>query len=119
MRRKTRGFSLYAYIATLFVALLFGFAAVTITTQYIQTRNMLLVSAGALFERVSEQTRQGLDRITEPALLTVRLLSRSYLVTAKTEVTRYATSAIMVEALRSGAPLSVMAAWNQRRSRGS
>jgi HD-GYP domain-containing protein (c-di-GMP phosphodiesterase class II) len=106
MRPGPKGFSLYAYIATLFVALLFAFAAVTITAQYIQTRNMLLVSAGALFERIGEQTKQGLGRITEPAILSVRLLSRSYLVTAKTEEARFATSRIMVEALQSGSALS-------------
>jgi len=105
MRPKPKGFSLYAYIATLFVALLFAFAAVTIATQYIQTRNMLLVSAGALFERIGEQTRQGLGRITEPAILSARLLSRSYLVTARTEETRFATSRIMVEALQGGAAI--------------
>ncbi|WP_395021929.1 HD domain-containing phosphohydrolase [Dongia sp.] len=108
MRPKPKGFSLYAYIATLFVALLFAFAAVTITAQYIQTRNMLLVSAGALFERIGEQTRQGLGRITEPAILSVRLLSRSYLVTARSEETRFATSRIMVEALRGGAALQAV-----------
>jgi HD-GYP domain-containing protein (c-di-GMP phosphodiesterase class II) len=108
MQPKPKGFSLYAYIATLFVALLFAFAAVTITAQYIQTRNMLLVSAGALFERIGEQTRQGLGRITEPAILSARILSRSYLVTAHTEETRFATSRIMIEALRSGAPLSAV-----------
>jgi HD-GYP domain-containing protein (c-di-GMP phosphodiesterase class II)/HAMP domain-containing protein len=106
MRPTTKGFSLYAYIATLFVALLFAFAAVTITAQYIQTRNILLISTGALFERIGEQTRQALGRITEPAILSVRLLSRSYLVTAKTEETRFATSRIMVEALQSGSALS-------------
>jgi HD-GYP domain-containing protein (c-di-GMP phosphodiesterase class II)/HAMP domain-containing protein len=106
MRPKPKGFSLYAYIATLFVALLFAFAAVTITAQYIQTRNMLLVSAGALFERIGEQTRQGLGRITEPATLSVRILSRSYLVMAHTEETRFATSRIMIEALRSGSGIS-------------
>ncbi|MDQ7250783.1 HD domain-containing phosphohydrolase [Dongia sedimenti] len=106
MRPRTKGFTLYAYIATLFVALLFAFAAVTITAQYVQTRNMLLVSAGALFERIGEQTRQGLGRITEPAILTVRLLSHSYLVTAKTEETRLATYRIMAEALQGGASLS-------------
>jgi HD-GYP domain-containing protein (c-di-GMP phosphodiesterase class II) len=106
MRPRTKGFSLYAYIATLFVALLFAFAAVTITAQYVQTRNMLLVSTGALFERIGEQTRQGLGRITDPAVLTVRLLSQSYLVMAKTEETRFARSRIMVEALKSGSALS-------------
>jgi hypothetical protein len=106
MRPNPKGFSLYAYIATLFVALLFAFAAITITAQYIQTKNMLLVSAGALFERIGEQTRQGLGRITEPAILSARLLSRSYLVMAHTEDTRFATSRIMIEALRSGSAIS-------------
>ncbi len=106
MRPRPRGFTLYAYIATLFVALLFAFAAITITAQYIQARNMLLVSAGALFERIGEQTKQGLGRITEPAILSARLLSRSYLVTAHTEDTRLATSRIMIEALRGGSAIS-------------
>jgi HD-GYP domain-containing protein (c-di-GMP phosphodiesterase class II) len=106
MRPKPKGFSLYAYIATLFVALLFAFAAITITTQYIQTKNMLLVSADALFERVGEQTRQGLGRITEPALLSVRLLSRTRLITARTEAARLEAVSLLFEALQSGAQLS-------------
>ncbi|GAB2176889.1 HD domain-containing phosphohydrolase [Dongia sp. agr-C8] len=106
MQPRPKGFSLYAYIATLFVALLFAFAAVTITAQYLQTKNMLLVSAGALFERTGEQTRQGLRRITEPALLSVRLLSRSRLVTAQTEEARLSAVALLLESLRSGVQLS-------------
>ncbi len=106
MRPRPKGFSLYAYIASLFVALLFAFAAVTITSQYIQTRNMLLVSAGALFERVGEQTRQGLGRITEPAILSVRLLSRTRLVTAKTEAARLDAAPLLIETLESGRQLS-------------
>ena len=108
MRRRRQGFSLYAYIATLFVALLFGFAAVTITTQYIQTRKMLLVSADALSERIGEQTRQGLGRITEPAILTVSLLSRSNLAAARTEEDRIAAVSFMAEALRSSLQLSAV-----------
>jgi HD-GYP domain-containing protein (c-di-GMP phosphodiesterase class II)/HAMP domain-containing protein len=106
MRPKPKGFSLYAYIATLFVALLFAFAAVTITTQYFQTRNILLVSAGALFERVGEQTRQGLGRITEPALLSVRLLSHTRLVTATTEAARLDAISLLLDALRGTTQLS-------------
>src|SRR5262245_11307670 len=106
MRPRRKGFSLYAYIATLFVALLFAFAAVTITAQYIQTRNMLLVSAAALFERIGDQTKQGLRRIAEPAILTTRLLSRSRLVTARTEATRLEALPLMAEALQGGTQLS-------------
>jgi HD-GYP domain-containing protein (c-di-GMP phosphodiesterase class II) len=106
MQPRPKGFSLYAYIATLFVTLLLTFAAITITAQYIQTRNMLLVSAGALFERIGEQTRQGLGRITEPAILSVRLLSRTRLITAKTEEARLDAISLLFETLQSGAQLS-------------
>ncbi len=67
---------------------------------------MLLVSAGALFERVGEQTRQGLGRITEPAILSVRLLSRTRLVTAKTEAARLDAAPLLIETLESGRQLS-------------
>jgi len=106
MQPERKGFSLYAYIATLFVTLLLVFAAITITAQYIQTKNMLLVSAGALFERIGEQTRQGLGRITEPAIISVRLLSRTRLVTAETEEARLNAIPLLFETLQSGAQLS-------------
>jgi HD-GYP domain-containing protein (c-di-GMP phosphodiesterase class II) len=99
---------LYACIATLFLALLFGFAAVTITTQSVQTRSMLLVSAGQLFERIGQQTRQALGGISDPAILTVRLMSKSNLVSAATEADRLPYVPLLMEALRAEPKLSAV-----------
>src|SRR3954467_953147 len=82
MRSRGKGFSLHVYISTLFLALLFGFAAVAIGVQYIRTKSMLLSSAAELFQRIGQSAKSGIEDITGPAQLTARLLSRTRLMAA-------------------------------------
>jgi len=106
MRPSGKGFSLHVYISTLFLALLFGFAAVAIGVQYTRTKSMLLFSAAELFQRIGQAAKSQIEGISEPAQLTARLLSRSRLVAASGASERLGFVPFLIQAIEGGKSLS-------------
>jgi HD-GYP domain-containing protein (c-di-GMP phosphodiesterase class II) len=105
---RLRKISLHVYVSSLFLALLFGFAAVIITVQFVQTRDMLLVSAAQIFDRIGQQTGLALSERGSPARISVRLLAHSSLAVATKESERMARASLMAEALRAGDGLAAV-----------
>ena len=106
MWSRGKGFSLHVYISTLFLALLFGFAAVAIGVQYTSTKSMLLSSAGELFQRIGQAAKSEIEGITEPAQLTARLLSRSRLMAASEASDRLTFVPLLIQAMEGSKSLS-------------
>jgi HD-GYP domain-containing protein (c-di-GMP phosphodiesterase class II) len=106
MRPGGKRFSLHIYISTLFLALLFGFAAVAIGVQYTRTKSMLLSSAAELFQRIGQAAKSEIEGITKPAQLTARLLSRSRLMAASSTSERLAFVPLLIQAIDGGNSLS-------------
>jgi HD-GYP domain-containing protein (c-di-GMP phosphodiesterase class II) len=106
MRSRGKGFSLHVYISTLFLALLFGFAAVAIGVQYTRTKSMLLSSAAELFQRIGQSAKSEIEGITEPAQLTARLLSRTRLMATHDANDRLGFVPLLIQAIEGGKSLS-------------
>ncbi|MEO5797577.1 MAG: HD domain-containing phosphohydrolase [Rhodoferax sp.] len=108
MPYRPRKVSLHVYVSSLFLALLFAFASIIVTTQYIQTRNMLLASAAQIFERIGQQTSLALNARSGPAAMMARLLSSTRLVMAASESDRLTFVQLMADSLSTGSGISAV-----------
>ncbi len=106
MVARTRQFPLHVYIATLFLALLIGFAAVSILTQYRETRAMLLSAGADLFASIAAQVHGALDAGYGRATLAVGLLAHSSLPEDKDLDQRLERIGLLVGTLKAEADLS-------------
>ncbi|QEX21814.1 phosphodiesterase [Hypericibacter adhaerens] len=105
---RKRTFRLHIYIATLFLALLVAFAAISIATQHYLSRGMMLSSAETLFNRIGQEVKQSIAAIYQPARSAAELLSRSSLIDANTLDKRLVRLPLMAAVLQNHQEVSAV-----------
>jgi HD-GYP domain-containing protein (c-di-GMP phosphodiesterase class II) len=106
MFRPARKFELHVYIAILFLALMVGFAAVNITMQYLQTRQMMLSASTTLFGHIDRETRAAIASRYDGAIFAADMLAETGLAGTGNLAERLKSLPILVRALRDQPSLS-------------
>ncbi len=106
MLRPPRKFELHVYIATLFLTLMVGFAAINITMQYLQTRQMMLSASTTLFGHIDRETRSAIASRYDGAIFAADMLAGTDLALASSLADRLKSLPVLVQALQDQPSLS-------------
>lgn len=89
------------YIASMFLLMMVGFAAVNIVVNYWQTREMLLSDANVLFKHIGGEVHLSIDARYEVASLAAEMLAASPVTRAETQEERLASLPMLAQILDS------------------
>jgi HD-GYP domain-containing protein (c-di-GMP phosphodiesterase class II) len=106
MIRSARKFPLYVYIAALFLALILAFAAVSITREYVQIRQIMLSDSEALFRHIDSEAQSAILGRYGTATFAADLLSTTTLAEAATLPDRLKNLPFIVRALQDQGAIS-------------
>jgi hypothetical protein len=98
--RGPRRFALHIYIASIFLTVIVAFAGITVTTQYLQTREMMLSAASQLFDHIKNEMASAIVNRYDTSTFAVDLLAQTVLTNATTPDERMRRLPILVQALR-------------------
>ena len=99
---------LYAYIGSLFLALLLIGVGAIILVEYRQTKQIALSDASTLFQHIGEETRGAIKLTYDRAILATDLLSAGRLVASDTLDERLKSLPFVLETLRADPALSAV-----------